>query len=84
MAIRLKARAGEGSEQMLRRFKKMCEKEGLTKEVKKRAHFEKPSERARRDARKSLKRMQAITLGLPPRGAKGEKNEKEERRPQRN
>jgi hypothetical protein len=31
MAIRIKARGGETAEQMLRRFKKLCEKEGLTK-----------------------------------------------------
>lgn len=73
MAIRIKARGGESSEQLLRRFKKLCEKEGLTKEVKKRAHFEKPSERRRRDERKSLNRMRAITLGLPPKGPRGER-----------
>ena len=43
MAIRIKARGGESAEQMLRRFKKLCEKEGLTKDVKKRQYFEKPS-----------------------------------------
>jgi small subunit ribosomal protein S21 len=52
MAIRIKARSGESVEQMLRRFKKLCEKEGLTKDVKRRAHYEKPSERKRRDARR--------------------------------
>ncbi|MBI1375675.1 MAG: 30S ribosomal protein S21 [Phycisphaera sp.] len=56
MAIRIKARNGEQVEQMLRRFKKMCEKEGLTKDVKKHAYYEKPSERRRRAARKSQKR----------------------------
>ena len=34
MAIRIKARGGESAEQMMRRFKKMCEKEGLTKDIK--------------------------------------------------
>ena len=57
MGIRIKARSGESAEQMLRRFKKMCEKEGLTKDIKKRAYYEKPSERRRRAARKSLKRV---------------------------
>ena len=47
MAIRIKARGGESAEQMLRRFKKLCEKEGLTKDVKKRQYFEKPSERTK-------------------------------------
>lgn len=56
MAIRIKARGGESAEQMLRRFKKLCEKEGLTKEIKKRAYYEKPSERKQRAMRKSQKR----------------------------
>ena len=57
MAIRIKSRQGETVNQMLRRFKKFCEKEGLTKEVKKRQYYEKPSERRRRDDRKSAARV---------------------------
>ena len=56
MAISVKARNGESAEQMLRRFKKLCEKEGLTKEIKRRQYFEKPSERRRRALRKSIQR----------------------------
>jgi small subunit ribosomal protein S21 len=56
MAIRIKARSGESAEQMMRRFKKLCEKEGLTKDIKKRAYYEKPSERKQRALRKSVKR----------------------------
>ncbi len=65
MAIRIKARAGESVEQMLRRFKKLCEKEGLTKDVKRQSYYEKPSERRRRAMRKSIKRQQ-IASGLIP------------------
>ena len=57
MAIRIKSRGSESVEQMLRRFKKLCEKEGLTKEIKKRQYYEKPSERRRRDARKTASRV---------------------------
>lgn len=56
MAIRIKARGGEGVEQMMRRFKKLCEKEGLTKDIKRKEYYEKPSERRRRAARKSVNR----------------------------
>ena len=56
MAIRVKARNGESTEQLMRRFKKLCEKEGLTKDIKRKAYYEKPSERRRRAARKSFKR----------------------------
>src|SRR5690349_12790622 len=66
MAIRIKARAGESAEQMMRRFKKMCEKEGLTKDIKRRAYYEKPSERKQRAQRKAVKRAQQLALGLPP------------------
>ena len=52
MAIRLKARSGETVEQLMRRFKKLCEKEGLTKEIKRRQYYEKPSERRRREVRR--------------------------------
>ena len=60
MGIRIKARSGDSAEQMLRRFKKMCEKEGLTKDIKKHAYFEKPSERRRRALRKSIKRVTKV------------------------
>ncbi len=68
MAIRIKARGGESPEQMLRRFKKLCEKEGLTKEVKRKQFYEKPSERRRRDQRRSVKRTQMTTRGEMVRG----------------
>ena len=61
MAIRIKARSGESAEQMMRRFKKLCEKEGLTKDIKRRAYYEKPSERKQRSLRKSVKRRQQFS-----------------------
>lgn len=65
MAIRVKARSGEGTDQMMRRFKKLCEKEGLTKDVKRKEFYEKPSERRRRAARKAISRR--VRGDLPPR-----------------
>ncbi len=56
MAIRIKARSGESVEQLMRRFKKLCEKEGLTKDIKRKEFYEKPSERRRRAMRKSQTR----------------------------
>ncbi len=49
--IKVKSRGNETAEQMLRRFKKMCEKEGLTKDIKRVAYYEKPSEKRRRRSR---------------------------------
>lgn len=66
MAIRIKARSGEGVDQMMRRFKKLCEKEGLTKDIKRKEFYEKPSERNRRNARKAVaRRMRELGLFTP-------------------
>lgn len=66
--IKVKARSNESVEQMLRRFKKLCEKEGLTKEMKRTSYYEKPSERRRRRLRKAVKReqknLQIFTTGV--------------------
>ena len=53
--IKVKLRGNETAEQMLRRFKKACEKEGLTKDIKRIAYYEKPSEKRRRRSRKGPK-----------------------------
>lgn len=55
--IKVKARGNESIHQMLKRFKKMCEKEGLTRDIKRNSYYEKPSERRRRQKRKSIKRV---------------------------
>jgi len=55
--IRVRVRSNESVEQMVRRFKKLCEKEGLTRDIKRTSYYEKPSERRRRKTRKSLKRI---------------------------
>jgi small subunit ribosomal protein S21 len=54
--IKVKARTNESVEQMLKRFKKLCEKEGLTKEMKRVMYYEKPSERKRRRIRKAQRK----------------------------
>ncbi|MCK4274970.1 MAG: 30S ribosomal protein S21 [Phycisphaerae bacterium] len=57
--IKVKARANESVSQMMKRFKKICEKEGLTRDIKRNSYYEKPSERRRRRLRKTLKRVTA-------------------------
>lgn len=54
--IKVKTRGNESIHQMIKRFKKMCEKEGLVKDIKRNSYYEKPSERRRRSKRKSVKR----------------------------
>ena len=48
--LKIRSRGNETVEQMLKRFKKLCEKEGLTKEIKRNSYYEKPSERSAADA----------------------------------
>ena len=63
--LRIRARGNESVEQMLKRFKKLCEKEGLTKEIKRNSYYEKPSERRRRQMRKAVR--QALRRENEPR-----------------
>ena len=51
--IKVKLRGSDSAEQLLKRFKKACEKEGLTKDMKKNAYYEKPSEKRRRRGKRS-------------------------------
>ena len=48
MSIRVEGRPGESADRLLRRFKKMCEKDGLSKGIRKNEYYEKPSVRLRR------------------------------------
>jgi small subunit ribosomal protein S21 len=59
--LKVKTRPGESVQQMMRRFKKICEKEGLIRDMKRNTHFEKPSEVNRRKKRKALRNAQFIT-----------------------
>ncbi|MFA5863884.1 MAG: 30S ribosomal protein S21 [Phycisphaerae bacterium] len=54
--IKVKSRSNESVEQMLKRFKKLCEKEGLVKEMKRVMYYEKPSDKKRRSARKAQRK----------------------------
>jgi small subunit ribosomal protein S21 len=57
--IRVRVRSNESVQQLIKRFSKLCEKEGLTRDIKRSAYYEKPSERRRRKERKSRKRALA-------------------------
>ncbi|GAB4163813.1 MAG: hypothetical protein Kow00107_10520 [Planctomycetota bacterium] len=49
--IKVDARDHESLDKLLKRFKKMCEKEGLSKDIKKASVYEKPSEKKSRKVR---------------------------------
>ena len=59
MTIKVTSRSGEHPERMLQRFRRICTKEGIFREVKRRRFYEKPSVTKRRKAKeaaRSLKR----------------------------
>lgn len=41
---------------MFKRFKRLCMREGLTRDMKRTSYYEKPSERKRRKSRKAARR----------------------------
>jgi len=55
--IKVKARTNESLDQLLKRFKKACEKEGLIRDMKRTAFYEKPSEIRRRKERQLVRRI---------------------------
>ena len=53
---RVEVRDDENLEKALRRFKRLLEREGTLKVLKQRKHYEKPSERKRREKRQAISR----------------------------
>lgn len=56
--IRVRPRGNESIQQMLKRFKRLCQREGLTREIKRHSYYEKPSERKRRQLRKQIRKLE--------------------------
>ncbi len=43
---------------MLKRFKRLCQREGLIRDMKRHSYYEKPSERKRRQSRKCVRKVE--------------------------
>ncbi len=56
--IRVNVRDGEDVRNALKKFKKLCEREGLIKDMKRHEFYEKPSEKNKRRERKAAKTIQ--------------------------
>jgi small subunit ribosomal protein S21 len=63
MAVRVQVKNNEPLEKTLRRLRKICNNEGITRELKRGAYYEKPSERRRR---KDRERIKTIRLSQTP------------------
>lgn len=55
--IKVKIRPGEPKERFLQRFKRICSKEGIFREARRRRYYEKPSDRKRRRAKEAKRAM---------------------------
>lgn len=58
MAIRVTSTYGNEGERLLQRFKRICLRSGLFKEIKRRQYHEKPSDRRRREAKEHRRAAQ--------------------------
>ena len=65
--IKVRPRPNESVQQLMRRLKKLCEREGVLREMKRTAYYEKPSDRERRNRRKSKRRMQKVVAEVAAR-----------------
>ncbi|MCG3135085.1 MAG: 30S ribosomal protein S21 [Planctomycetes bacterium] len=57
MSVRILVKTGEPLEKTLRRLRKICNNEGVTRDVKRTTSYEKPSERRRRKERERQKAL---------------------------
>jgi len=64
MSVRVKARAAESVDQMIRRLRKACEREGMHREMKRKEFYEKPSEIKRRRERQLLRKLSKYSKRL--------------------
>ena len=55
--IKVRPRGNESVQQMLKRFKRLCQREGLIRDMKRHSYYEKPSERKRRQSRKTVRKV---------------------------
>ena len=56
--IKVRPRGNESVQQMLKRFKRLCQREGLIRDMKRHSYYEKPSERKRRQTRKAVRKSE--------------------------
>ena len=55
--IKVLSRHGEGAERLLQRFKRICVKEGLFREMRSRKYYEKPSVKRRRKEKEAQRAL---------------------------
>ena len=71
MSVRILVKNGEPLEKTLRRLRKICNNEGVTRDIKRSSVYEKPSERRRR---KERERQKALRQAGKKKTDRGERN----------
>ena len=61
--VKLRVRDRESIQDAVRRFRKMCERSGLRKEMRRKEHYEKPSDQRRRARLRSIKKARKSNFG---------------------
>ncbi len=54
--VKIRLRPGESLQAAVRRFRRLCERSGLPREMRRRAYYQKPSEQNRRARLRALKK----------------------------
>lgn len=57
LPIKVSVKDGEPLDKVLKRFKRICDKEGIRKAVRHYSHYEKPSDKRRRKAKERIRRL---------------------------
>ena len=64
--VKIRLRPGESLQAAVRRFRRLCERSGLPREIRKRAYYQKPSEQARRAKLRAIKKSHKVDLPVRP------------------
>ncbi len=60
--IKIRLRPGESLQAAVRRFRRLCERSGLPREIRKRAYYQKPSEQNRRAKLRAIKKAKKAEI----------------------
>ena len=74
MAIRVMVKNNEPLEKTLRRLRKICNNEGVTRDLKRASFYEKPSEKRRRKDRERIKNLRKAEKAEKKKALKKKKN----------
>ena len=78
--VKVQVKPNEPLEKALRRLRKICNNEGITRDLKRSAYYEKPSERRRRKERERIKNLRKAEKPDKEKKEKKDKDKEKERK----